>query len=215
MSECCDNQSFDGVSPAYKRALIAVIVINGIMFGVEFAAGYLSGSQALKADALDFAADSATYAISLAVIGSALIVRARAALLKGLSLSAMAIFVLISTAIGFFDATSPEASTMGWVGFLALAANLFSVVILLRWRDGDSNVRSVWLCSRNDAIGNVGVIVAGGLVAVTQSAIPDLIVAAILAGLFFRSSYSIIVQALHESGGWRSALGLSPVGESK
>lgn len=215
MSECCENKSFDGVSPAYKRALIAVIIINGIMFGVEFAAGYLSGSQALKADALDFAADSATYAISLAVIGSALIVRARAALLKGLSLSAMAIFVLISTAISFFDATPPEAFTMGWVGFLALAANLFSVVILLRWRDGDSNVRSVWLCSRNDAIGNIGVIIAGGLVAVTQSAIPDLIVAAILAGLFFRSSYSIIGQALEESGGWRNAVGLSPVGESK
>jgi len=215
MSECCENQSFDGVSPAYKRALIAVIIINGIMFGVEFAAGYLSGSQALKADALDFAADSATYAISLAVIGSALIVRARAALLKGLSLSAMAIFVLISTAISLLDATPPEASTMGWVGFLALAANLFSVVILLRWRDGDSNVRSVWLCSRNDAIGNIGVIIAGGLVAVTQSAIPDLIVAAILAGLFFRSSYSIIGQALEESGGWRNAVGLSPMGESK
>lgn len=88
MNECNENQSFDGVPPAYKRALIAVIIINGIMFGVEFAAGYLSGSQALKADALDFAADSASYAISLAVIGSALIVSARAALLKGLSLSA-------------------------------------------------------------------------------------------------------------------------------
>lgn len=215
MSECCENQSFDGVSPAYKRALIAVIIINAVMFGVEFSAGYMSGSQALKADALDFAADAATYAISLAVIGSALIVRARAALLKGLSLSVMAVVVLISTAISLADATPPEAATMGWVGFLALAANLFSVFILLRWRDGDSNVRSVWLCSRNDAIGNIGVIGAGGLVAVTQSSIPDLVVAAILAGLFFRSSFSIIRQALDESGGWRNAFGFVAVGAEK
>ncbi len=215
MSECCENQSFDGVSPAYKRALIAVIILNAIMFFVEFAAGYLSGSQALKADALDFAADAATYSISLAVIGSALIVRARAALFKGLSLSVMAVVVLVSTAIGFFDGTPPEAATMGWVGFLALSANLFSVFILLRWRDGDSNVRSVWLCSRNDAIGNIGVIVAGGLVAVTQSPYPDLVVAAILAGLFFRSSFSIIRQALEESGGLRNALGLAAMGTDK
>lgn len=215
MSECCENQSFDGVSAGYKRALIAVIIINAVMFCVEAAFGFLSGSQALKADALDFAADAATYTISLMVIGSALIVRARAALLKGLSLSVMAILVLTSTAIGFFDGTPPEAVTMGWVGFLALAANLVSVFILLRWRDGDSNVRSVWLCSRNDAIGNIGVIMAGVAVAFTQSAIPDLVVAAILAGLFFRSSFSIISQALDESGGWRGAMGLSTVGENK
>lgn len=215
MSKCCENQSFDGVSKDYRRALIAVIIINGIMFGVEFAAGYLSGSQALKADALDFAADAATYAISLAVIGSALIVRARAALFKGLSLSVMAMVVLVSTGIAFFDGSPPVASTMGWVGFLALAANLFSVFILLRWRDGDSNVRSVWLCSRNDAIGNVGVIIAGGLVAVTQSPLPDLVVAAVLAGLFFRSSFSIIGQALEESNGWRNAIGIGATGEAK
>ena len=215
MSKCCENQSFDGVSADYKRVLITVIVINAIMFGVEATFGFLSGSQALKADALDFAADAATYTISLMVIGSALIVRARAALLKGLSLSVMAILVLASTAIGFFDDSSPVAATMGWVGFLALTANLVSVFILLPWQDGDSNVSSVWLCSRNDAIGNVGVIMAGGLVAYTQSAIPDLVVAVILAGLFFRSSFSIIGQALDESGGWRNVIDLTTTGEIK
>lgn len=199
---CEDNQinagQFDGRSPAYKRALIAVIAINAAMFLVEMSAGFLGSSQALKADALDFAGDTATYALSLAVISAALRTRATAALIKGASLGLMAAFVLTTTIASAFGQASPAAPVMSGVGLLALAANVISVFILLRWRDGDSNVRSVWLCSRNDAIGNVAVIAAGAAVWVTGSFWPDLIVAALLASLFAKSAYSIIAQAMQE-----------------
>lgn len=198
MSDCCDKNAFDGASPAYRRALIAVILINAVMFCVEMGAGVLSGSQALKADALDFAGDTATYGLSLFVIGASLQTRARASLIKGASLALIALAVLGMTVLRVVNGGTPEASTMGLIGALALAANLTSLVILMRWRDGDSNVRSVWLCSRNDAIGNVGVIVAGGLVAATGSAWPDLVVAVLLATLFMKSAIAIITQARAE-----------------
>jgi Co/Zn/Cd efflux system component len=177
---------------------MAVIAINAVMFFVEMSAGLVSGSQALKADALDFAGDTATYGLSLFVIGASLKTRARASLIKGASLAAIALTVLAMTGLRVMNGAPPEAGTMGLIGLLALAANLTSVFILLRWRDGDSNVRSVWLCSRNDAIGNVGVIAAGGLVAATGAAWPDLVVAALLASLFLRSAAAITVQALGE-----------------
>lgn len=199
MSGCgCAETTFDGVSPAYRRALIAVIAINAAMFLVEITAGALGRSQALKADALDFAGDAATYALSLAVIGASLFVRSTASLIKGASLAAFALYVLAATGFRFFDGATPEAPVMGAVGALALAANVASVFILLRWRDGDSNVRSVWLCSRNDAIGNVTVILAGAAVFATGSRMPDLIVAVALAALFLNSSRQIIRQALAE-----------------
>ena len=200
MPGCHDHHAvrFDGASPAYRRALWAVMALNTGMFVVELSAGHLAGSKALQADALDFAADAATYAISLAVIGSSLVVRANAALLKGASLVVMAAFVLVSTVLAAFSGGVPHAPVMGVVGALALAANLASVVILMRWRAGDANVRSVWLCSRNDAIGNVAVMGAGGLVWLTLSPWPDLIVAAGLAALFLGSAFGIITQALAE-----------------
>lgn len=198
MSGCCEDKRFDGVSPAYRRALLAVIAINAVMFIVEMTAGMMSGSQALKADALDFAGDTATYALSLFVIGASLRTRALASLIKGASLAAIAIAVLGMTVLRVMNGAPPEAGTMGLVGVLALSANVASVLILLRWRDGDSNVRSVWLCSRNDAIGSVGVIVAGGVVALTGTAWPDLVVAALLAGLFLKSASAITLQALRE-----------------
>ncbi|MBE5073284.1 cation transporter [Erythrobacteraceae bacterium E2-1 Yellow Sea] len=198
MSGCCEEKVFDGLSPAYKRALIAVIAINATMFVVEMWAGMTSGSQALKADALDFAGDAATYGLSLAVIGASVRTRAMASLIKSGSLALIAITVLGMTALRFAEGVPPEAQTMSLVALLALAANITSVIILLKWRDGDSNVRSVWLCSRNDAIGNVAVIVAGLLVAATASALPDLLVAIMLAGFFLRSSIAIARQAMSE-----------------
>ena len=190
--------AFDGMSAGYKRALWAVIAINAVMFVVEMAAGSLAGSQALQADALDFLADSVTYALSLAVIGMPLIRRATVALCKGVSLVAMGLWVFGSTLWQVLILGLPSAEVMGVVGFLALAANLASVAILLRYKDGDANVRSVWLCSRNDAIGNVAVIGAAGGVALTQTAWPDLIVAGLMAGLFLSSARLILVQAWRE-----------------
>jgi Co/Zn/Cd efflux system component len=190
--------AFDGMTDDYRRRLIAVIVINAAMFVVEMAAGALSGSQALKADALDFFADSVTYAASFAVLGMALRTRSLVALGKGASLFLMALWVLGSTIYRVFVLGTPSAEVMGVIGFLALAANVASVVILMAYKDGDANVRSVWLCSRNDAIGNVAVMIAALGVWGTMTAWPDLIVAAILGGLFFNSSIKILRHAWAE-----------------
>ena len=189
---------FDGVNPRYKRILWTVIAINGAMFFGEMAAGQLAGSQALKADALDFLADTVTYGLSLAVIGASLRTRATAALAKGVSLFLMALWVFGSTVYQTLILGVPKAEVMGVVGVLALAANLASVLLLRPYKDGDANVRSVWLCSRNDAIGNV--IVMGAALAVwgTATAWPDLLVAAIMAGIFLTSSVQILRQAWAE-----------------
>jgi Co/Zn/Cd efflux system component len=168
------------------------------MFVVEMTAGAFAGSKALQADALDFLGDTVTYAISLYVIGMSLRVRATAALVKGLSLGAMGLWVLGSTAYQVLVLGVPSATVMGAVGFLALAANLASVLLLMRFKDGDANVRSVWLCSRNDAIGNVAVVVAAAGVFLTGTAWPDLVVAALMAGLFLWSAVQIVRQAATE-----------------
>lgn len=199
MAGCCGHAAkFDGVSDDYKRRLWIVIAINAVMFGVEMVAGQLAGSQALQADALDFLGDSLTYGISLAVIGASIRVRTNAALVKGFSLLLMGVWVFGSTVYRVFYVGVPEAGIMGVIGFLALLANLASVMILVRYKDGDANVRSVWLCSRNDAIGNVAVMIAALGVWGTATGWPDLIVATIMAGLFLSSSVQIIRQALDE-----------------
>ena len=199
MGACCGhNATFDGLSADYKRRLWAVIVLNGGMFVVEMAAGALAGSQALQADALDFLGDAVTYGISLAVIGQALRVRAYAAIAKGLSLTAMGLWVFGATLYHVFVLGVPRAEVMGVVGFLALAANVASVLLLMRYKDGDANVRSVWLCSRNDAIGNIAVMGAALAVWATATKWPDLIVAAAMAGLFLWSSSQILRQAWRE-----------------
>jgi Co/Zn/Cd efflux system component len=192
------------MDPRYKRVLIAVIAINAAMFVIEMAAGQFAGSQALQADALDFLGDTITYGLSFAVIGSSLRTRAAAALFKGASLSLMGLWVFGSTAYNVLVLGVPRAEVMGVVGLLALAANIASVALLMRYKDGDANVRSVWLCSRNDAIGNVAVVAAALGVWGTVSAWPDLIVAAIMAGIFLSSSVQILRQAwLEYSGGYR------------
>ncbi len=200
MSGTCRHHDykFDGVSSGFKRALWAVIAINGVMFGVEITAGALAGSQALQADALDFLGDTATYAISLFVIGMPLRTRATAALFKGLSLGAMGLWVFGSTLYQTLILGVPQAEVMGIVGFLALLANVASVLLLLRYRDGDANVRSVWLCSRNDALGNIVVMCAAAGVWASGTAWPDLIVAGLMAGLFLWSSFQIVRQAMQE-----------------
>ncbi len=198
MSCSCEAPKFDGASQTYRRVLWLVIAINFGMFVTETAGGVLAGSVALQADALDFLGDSFTYAISLLVIGRAPHWRARAALFKGLSLGAMGLWVLGFTAYRVLVLGVPDAVVMGAIGFLATAANVGSALLLMRYRNGDANVRSVWLCSRNDAIGNVAVIGAAGLVALTATAWPDLAVATIMALLFLNSASQIIRQAQDE-----------------
>ena len=199
MTGCCDHDvRFEGVSAAYKRRLWLVIAINAAMFAVEMSAGQAAQSQALKADALDFLGDALTYGLSLAVIGMSLRVRATAALVKGMSLMAMGLWVLGTTLYRVLYTGVPEAEIMGLIGFLALGANLASVLLLMAYKDGDANVRSVWLCSRNDAIGNVAVMLAALGVWGTASGWPDLIVAGLMAALFVNSSVQIIRQSLQE-----------------
>lgn len=195
---CCETREFDGASPAFRRALWAVIGINAAMFAVEMLAGAAAQSQALKADALDFAADTATYALSLLVIGRPAAWRANAALVKAASLFVMGGAILGLALYRALFAAQPDATVMGSIALLALAANLASVLILVRWRNGDANVRSVWLCSRNDAIGNIAVFVSAGLVAWTGTHWPDVVVAALMAGLFLTSAAQILVKALNE-----------------
>lgn len=197
---CCSGgvPVFDGMDPRYKRVLWTVIGINGVMFLTEMVAGRLAGSQALQADALDFLGDTITYGLSLAVIGTALRTRAAAALFKGLSLSLMGLWVFGSTVYQTLVLGVPSAEVMGVVGFLAFGSNLASVALLMPYKDGDANVRSVWLCSRNDAIGNTAVMFAALGVWGTATAWPDLIVAAIMAGIFLTSSFQILRQAWSE-----------------
>jgi Co/Zn/Cd efflux system component len=197
---CSGSPQFDGMDPRYKRVLWTVIGINAIMFIVEMAAGKLAGSQALQADALDFLGDTLTYGMSLAVIGASLRTRATAALVKGVSLTLMGLWVFGATAYSLLVLGVPRAEIMGGIGFMALAANVTSVLLLMRYKDGDSNVRSVWLCSRNDAIGNVAVMIAAFGVWGTSTAWPDLVVAGIMAALFLNSSFLILRQAFREFG---------------
>ena len=199
MAGCCGyDTKFEGLSAGYKRRLWLVIALNATMFVVEMTAGHLAKSQALQADALDFLGDALTYGISLAVIGASIQVRTNAALAKGISLLLMGLWVFGSTVYRIFYVGVPEAQIMGGIGLLALLSNLASVLLLVRYKDGDANVRSVWLCSRNDAIGNVAVMFAALGVWGTSSGWPDLVVAMIMAGLFLSSAFQIIRQALAE-----------------
>ncbi len=210
---CCGHeQNFDGVSQTYRRILLIIIVINGLMFGVEMVAGWLSGSQALQADALDFLGDTISYAVSLWAIGKALAIRSRAALAKGISLALMAAWVTGSTLYKVLILNTPDALTMGTVAIAAFVANLVSVLLLMRYRDGDANVRSVWLCSRNDAIGNLIVVAAASGVWATDSAWPDLSVAFIMAALFLSSAIQIIRQARAEMAATDANKPVGPTG---
>ena len=198
---CCEHEhthTFDGMDPRYKKILWTVIGLNGGMFLVELAGGALAGSQALQADSLDFAADAATYGLSLWAIGKPLATRATAALIKGASLLGIGAWVLGATLWQLLVLGLPNAPMMSGIALMALVANLTSVMLLARYQQGDANVRSVWLCSRNDAIGNVTVIIAAGLVWLLATPWPDLVVALGMAGLFFQSANRILQQAWAE-----------------
>lgn len=203
---CSDGLAFDGMSKTYKRVLWTVIAINATMFAVEATAGLTSGSMALQADALDFLGDSFTYTVTLLVIGRPIRWRAAAAFIKGISLAMMGSWVLGSTVYRVFILGTPDEFVMGTVGILAFAANAISAILLLRFRNGDANVRSVWLCSRNDAIGNLAVVLAAAGVMATNTPWPDLVVAFIMATLFLYSALQIIQHARADLQG--AAVGL-------
>lgn len=186
------------LTPAYRRALWAVVLLN-LGYGlVEMAGGFLSGSQALKADALDFLGDGLITFVGILAIGWSLGWRARTALLQALFLGALGLGVLASTVWRLVVANMPDAALMGGFGIAALVVNVAAALVLVPHRAGDANVRAVWLFSRNDAIGNAAVVVAAALVALSGSNLPDLVVAAAIAGLFLHSAWTIARDARAE-----------------
>ena len=202
MSAHCDHQHEPddqrASSPRYRKILWAALIINLAMFGIEIGAGFKSGSVSLLADAIDFFGDAANYGVSLAVLSAGLALRARAALLKGACMIGFGLFVLGRAAWMFSQGGTPEAFTMGSIGLLALMANVTVAAMLYAYREGDANMRSVWLCSRNDAIGNIAVMLAALGVLGTSSAWPDLAVASGMALLALSGGVSVVKQALGE-----------------
>lgn len=182
----------------FRRALWIALALNGGMFAVELAASLLGRSMSLQADALDFFGDSWSYGISLAVLGMGLRARAIAALLKGATMGLFGLWVIGSTVHHGLAGTVPEAQLMGPVALMALAANVTATLLLLRYRAGDANMRSIWLCSRNDALANIAVLAAAGGVAATAAGWPDILVAAAIAGLNLSAAASVLRQARHE-----------------
>lgn len=195
---CNSNMKFEGLSATYKKVLWIVIAINAMMFIVEFSASFMANSRALQADALDFLGDTLTYTITFLVIGRTAKWRAGAALLKGGSLLLMGGWVVGATLYNVFITQSPNETMMVSVALSAFLANVISALLLMRYREGDANIRSVWLCSRNDAINNLMVIVAAGVVYLTHSHWPDLVAAFFMAAVFLHSATHIIKQAWQE-----------------
>lgn len=198
--KCCESSATGkhGWDCRYRRILWIILFINAGMFVVEIGSGIYSGSQSLLADALDFFGDAANYAISLYVLNKTISLRAKASLLKGATMGVFGLWVLGSTIYKAIIVGVPHAEVMGIIGFLALIANIVSAALLYKYRGGDSNRESVWICSRNDAIANVAVILAAGGVFLTGTKWPDLFVAFIIAGLALSGSWRIIRTAKDE-----------------
>jgi len=199
-AQCTDHCHTPTASadPRYRRILWIALFVNAAMFVVELGAGLSSGSASLLADAIDFLGDAANYGVSLLVLAMALQWRARAALLKGASMLAFGVFVIGRVAWGAWQGITPEALTMGSVGLLALAANVGVALLLYAWRDGDANMRGVWLCTRNDALSNVAVMLAALGVFGTGRNWPDLVVAGVMAALAISGGWSVVRQARQE-----------------
>ena len=201
MSLSCERESLSAPAiGAYRRVLWGVLVINAVMFVAEMTAGVWGKSVALQADALDFLGDSATYAMTLIVLGMSLRWRAGAAMIKGLAMGGFGTWVMATTVYHMTQGTLPDFAVMGGVGALALFANIVSVGLLYRFRQGDSNMRSVWLCSRNDVVANIAVILAASGVWASATGWPDLAVGGVIAALALSSSFVVIRQARGELG---------------
>lgn len=196
---CCSHDvAFDGASPAYRRILAAVIGINLVGFVGVGAGAWLAGSASLAANTLDFAADAATYGLSLWAIGRSVRARSGAALIKSASLAVMALSILGFAIWRAATGAAPEGLAISGLGLFGAAANLLAALLLLRYREGDANVRSVWLCTRNDLVQCLAVAATGVAVTVTGSRWPDLIVGVLLAAVFLRAAWQITAQAFAE-----------------
>lgn len=201
MSDCCGSTCASQqpvVDKKYRRILWIALLINVTMFGVELGGGLSAESVSLLADAVDFLGDAGNYALSLFVLGLAPVWRSRTAMIKGLTMGVYGLVVLGRAAWSVSEGMAPEALTMGLIGMLALAANGVVGLLLYAYRSGDANMRSVWLCTRNDMIGNVAVMLAALGVFGTGTAWPDIGVAAIMGGLALKASSSVIAQARRE-----------------
>ncbi|QHE74568.1 cation transporter [Hydrogenophaga sp. PBL-H3] len=203
-AHCCEHDTPKAESlvnlPRYRKILWIALIVNAAMFLVEIGAGVQAGSLSLLADAVDFAGDALNYAVSLAVLASALAWRARAAMLKAVSMMGFGLYVVGAAVWSVFYGGVPQATTMGAVALLALVANVAVAWMLYAFREGDANMRSVWLCSRNDAIGNVAVFMAALGVFGTGSAWPDLLVASLMAALALHGGWTVMRQARGELG---------------
>lgn len=197
MSDCCDSgcSAPKTATPRYRKILWIALIANAVMCFVEIGGSLRSDSVSLLADAIDFAGDAGNYALSLAVLSMGLSVRSRVAGLKGLTMMAFGLFVLGKASWAAIAGSTPEAITMGAVALLALAVNVTVAVLLYAFREGDANMRSVWLCSRNDALANVAVMLAAFAVAGSGSRWPDLLVAVVIAALGLSSGASVLRQA--------------------
>jgi Co/Zn/Cd efflux system component len=204
MADCCctppplNLDPHRGNAAIYRRVLWIVLAINAVMFLVEIGAGLAAGSASLQADALDFLGDAANYAISLIVVGMALRYRATAALAKGATMGLFGLWVIGTVIWHSVHGTLPSAFTMGAVGFAALAANAASFGLLWAYRGGDANMRSAWICTRNDVLGNLGVLLAALGVFGTGTGWPDVIVAAIMAALALQGATTVVQQSRKE-----------------
>ncbi|TAN57369.1 MAG: cation transporter [Magnetospirillum sp.] len=200
MAGCCSgcHPPTNDAGPRFRKALWVALAINAGMFLVEIVAGVAAGSSSLQADALDFLGDAANYGVSLFVLGMTLRHRAMASVLKGATMGAFGLWVIGNTTLHLLSDTVPEASVMGAVGVAALVANMVVAVMLYAFRDGDSNMRSVWICSRNDAIGNLAVLAAASGVFATGSGWPDFAVAGIMAVLALSGAAQVLRHALAE-----------------
>ena len=199
--DCCDHCHAPDPhrgNTAYRRVLWAVLAINAAMFLIEIGAGVAAGSASLQADALDFFGDAANYAISLLVVGMVLRYRAMAALAKGTTMGLFGLWIIGTAIWHALHGTLPNAYTMGAIGFAALAANAISFGLLWAYRDGDANMRSAWICTRNDVLGNLAVLLAAAGVFGTGTGWPDIIVATIMASFALQGAWLVVRQSLAE-----------------
>ncbi len=197
-AHCCNHDQEISRSRRYRKILWVALAVNFAMFAVEIGAGLRAGSVSLLADSLDFLGDAGNYAISLWVLGLGVVLRARAAQFKALSMLLFGLGVLAAAVWQLLQGEVPNAPTMGVVGSLALLANVGVAALLYAYREGDSNMRSVWLCTRNDALGNLAVLLAALGVFGTGSAWPDLLVAVIMASLAISAAIQVLRQARGE-----------------